>query len=519
MAPNGRNSVSGYLDFQPTLLTAPGESDVTHRWEATGDVKWVVRSPVHFYDSQRDELVALANVNAGLVEKYKLRVGDFLQGEVRGGSLVSILNPPPADRSFWRDLSSNEETFPNRCYEVGGSPALRLVNLLAPLGPGQRGAIIAPAGAGKTTLMRMLAKVFAHKIVTNELDYLFVILVGERPEDVSKFHASLDDTYNVVVWATHFDTPELVQIHSAELSLMAAQRLGEQGKDVVVLVDSLKRLGDSYNRYITSDGKTLPGGIDPGMFRALRFFMGGARAKGLGNVAVIGTLLLEIARTDEATMRFLDGIANWQYVLQGVDARPEGLPTELFPLPDVSLCRTRELGDMFGNEEVGVMGRRALRSQLVETKEVYGTLVPRTRSGAAKQLNRLLSAYGCDDALLAAVLADARRGLRDQIHQEIVNLSGKLRTVPTAAQLILDALLAGPLGWGHEAGLWHLFNALASDEQRLFLARLQKLEALTYPVESVMAERLEPRVEASSGNEAEDLAALGLPRELTGLPV
>jgi len=506
---HNRHIVWGYVDFiAPKTSTGNG---IVHRWEVPPrGSSWVLRDPQYLYDPYRGSLIALAEVPKKLVDELGLRAGDFVQATVSQGAVKRILNPPPQNRTSWRDPHDARVRFPTKKFDLGagGDLAMRALDLLAPIGPGQRAVIVSPPQSGKTTVIRFLAEIFTTLLKQGQIDKLFVVLVGERPEDVSKVCAGLEteDEQKISIWATHFDTPFEWQVVSAELALAAAEREGERGNHVVVLVDSLTGLISAYDNCLTDVGqRTLPGGIERVMLWALRDYLSGARFKdGGGSVAILATQLLAIARTDPVIQEYLHGVTTslWEFLARG--ARPPGLPYEFFPLPDLQATSTREQEAMFGStEEWQIEARRALRELLANTNAPYQRLVG------------LLSSYEDNEELLRAVWRMRKREEFDDLHQKVIDLSGKLRRVPEAAKLILDALLSGPLGWGRINGIRRLIHLLRPDESPELWGLLKKDGILrgANSHEGMPEEAVDEHAPEESETEALS-ALLGIPDEM-----
>jgi transcription termination factor Rho len=283
-------------------------------------------------------------ISPSQIRRFGLRNGDMVIGEGRPPksnekyySLLQVLaindmNPELAkDRPRFGSLTP---TFPDKLINLENSPedlSTRLLNLIAPIGRGQRGLIVSPPKAGKT----MLLKSIANAITTNYNDiHLMVCLIGERPEEVTDMQRSVKGE---VISAT-FDEPVENQTRVAELALERAKRLVESAKDVVILLDGITRLTRSYNLAMPSSGRTLSGGIDPAALHPAKRFFGAARntAEG-GSLTIIATCLIDTgSRMDDLIYEEFKGTGNMELHL---DRRLS--ERRIFPAVDIQRSGTR----------------------------------------------------------------------------------------------------------------------------------------------------------------------------------
>ncbi|HIC93965.1 MAG TPA: transcription termination factor Rho, partial [Anaerolineae bacterium] len=222
-------------------------------------------------------------VSQSQIRRFNLRTGDMVVGQIRPpketeryyGLLrveaVNGLDPEAAKhRPHFDDLTP---IFPNEMFDLETEPhilATRLLNLVAPIGRGQRGLIVSPPKAGKTVLLKQIA----NAITTKYKDvHLMVVLIGERPEEVT----DMDRSVEAEVVAATFDAPVQDQVRVAEMALERAKRLVECGRDVVILLDGITRLTRAYNLTVPPSGRTLSGGIDPAALYPPKRFFGAAR--------------------------------------------------------------------------------------------------------------------------------------------------------------------------------------------------------------------------------------------------
>jgi transcription termination factor Rho len=234
--------------------------------------------PEKFLPSSEDIYVSQSQIR-----RFGLRTGDMVVGQVRppketekyyGLLRVDAVNGLDPEEAKKRPrFESLTPIFPEELYdlETGRKPiATRLLNLVSPIGRGQRGLIVSPPKAGKTTVLKQIA----NGITTNYNDaHLMVCLIGERPEEVT----DMDRSVEAEVIASTFDEPERDHVRVAEMALARAKRLVEGGRDVVILLDSITRLTRSYNMTVPPSGRTLSGGMDPAALYPPKHFFGAAR--------------------------------------------------------------------------------------------------------------------------------------------------------------------------------------------------------------------------------------------------
>ncbi len=283
-------------------------------------------------------------ISPSQIRRFGLRNGDMVTGQGRPPksnekyySLLQVvavndLNPELAkDRPHFGSLTP---TFPDKLINLETSPEnlpTRLLNLIAPIGRGQRGLIVSPPKAGKTLLL----KAIANAATTNYNDiHLMVCLIGERPEEVTDMKRSVKGE---VISAT-FDEPVENQTRVAELALDRAKRIVESGKDVLILLDGITRLTRSYNLAMPSSGRTLSGGIDPAALHPAKRFFGAARntAEG-GSLTIITTCLIDTgSRMDDLIYEEFKGTGNMELHL---DRRLS--ERRIFPAMDIQRSGTR----------------------------------------------------------------------------------------------------------------------------------------------------------------------------------
>ena len=217
------------------------------------------------------------------------------------------------------------------CEDAPSDLAIRAIDLLSPIGKGQRGLIVAPPKAGKTILLKKLA----HSIALNYPDVkLFVLLIDERPEEVTDMQRSITGE---VVYSTFDELPEH-HTRVAEMVFERAQRLVEQGEDVVILLDSITRLSRAYNLVVTPTGRTLSGGLDPGaLYKPKRFFGAARNIEDGGSLTIIATALIETgSRMDDIIYEEFKGTGNMEIHLDRKLSEKR-----IFPAIDLNKSGTR----------------------------------------------------------------------------------------------------------------------------------------------------------------------------------
>jgi transcription termination factor Rho len=283
-------------------------------------------------------------ISPSQIRRFGLRNGDMVIGQGRPPKsnekyysllqIVAINNINPEQVKDRPHFTSLTPTFPDKIINLETSPndlSTRLLNLIAPIGRGQRGLIVSPPKAGKTLLLKSIA----NATTTNYSDiHLMVCLIGERPEEVTDMKRSVKGE---VIGAT-FDEPVENQTRVAELALERAKRIVEGGKDVVILLDGITRLTRSYNLAMPSSGRTLSGGIDPAALHPAKRFFGAARnVDEGGSLTIIATCLIDTgSRMDDLIYEEFKGTGNMELHL---DRRFS--ERRIFPAMDIQRSGTR----------------------------------------------------------------------------------------------------------------------------------------------------------------------------------
>jgi len=283
-------------------------------------------------------------VSQSQIRRFGLRTGDMVIGQVRPpkdtekyfGLLridaVNGLDPEVAkQRPRFEKLTP---IFPDQRFdlETGRRPiATRLLNLVSPIGRGQRGLIVSPPKAGKTMILKQVANGITHNY---DDAHLMVCLIGERPEEVTDMDRSVD----AEVIASTFDEPERDHVRVAEMALNRAKRLVEGGRDVVILLDSITRLTRSYNMVVPPSGRTLSGGIDPAALYPPKHFFGAARnIEEGGSLTIIATCLIDTgSRMDDLIYEEFKGTGNMELHLNRRLAE-----RRIYPAFDIERSSTR----------------------------------------------------------------------------------------------------------------------------------------------------------------------------------
>ncbi|MEU0298128.1 transcription termination factor Rho [Streptomyces sp. NPDC006175] len=322
-------------------------------------------------------------VPPALIRRYGLRKGDVVDGTCerpRALSCVDTVNGRAAhelrDRPHFRDLTPLHPRERLRLERPDGGPAPRIIDLVSPVGKGQRGLIVAPPKTGKTVLLQQIA---ASVAVNHPECHLMVVLLDERPEEVTDMRRSVRGE----VYASTFDRPAKEHIALADLAVERAKRLVEQGRDVVILLDSLTRLCRAHNNSAGAGGRTLSGGVDASALTGPKKLFGAARlAEEGGSLTILATVLVDTgSRADDYFFEELKSTGNMELrldrasadrrVFPAVDITPSGTRREELLLPQGELAAVRGL-------------RRALRSRDAQsTLEALLDKIRRTPDNAA----------------------------------------------------------------------------------------------------------------------------------------
>ncbi|MDI9641585.1 transcription termination factor Rho [Kamptonema cortianum] len=341
-------------------------------------------------------------VSQSQVKRFGLRAGDTVYGQVRlpkeGEKYMGMLRVESVnghatgspEMAMRRDFESLTPLFPDKSLKQETEPEKtvgRIIDLIAPIGKGQRGLIVAPPKAGKTTIVKSIAHSIA---VNNPETYLMVLLVDERPEEVTDMRRFVKGQ----VISSTFDEPAENHMRVAELCLEQAKRLVECGRDVVILLDSITRLSRASNLTINPSGRTLSGGLDPAaLYRPRRFFGAARNIEEGGSLTIIATALVDTgSKMDDAIFEEFKGTGNMEIVLDR-----ELAERRIWPAIDVRRSSTRHEEALFSKEHLE--GVYHLHRMLANSKDTVD---------ATESLIKLLKRTPTNEAFIASVIARTR---------------------------------------------------------------------------------------------------------------
>ncbi len=294
-------------------------------------------------------------ISQSQIRRFDIRPGDEVEGKVRppkdteryfGMLMVEKVNDMDPEKSIRRSKFSDlTPIYPDKQMkmETGKTPlSTRMIDILSPIGFGQRGMIVSPPKAGKTTILKDIAS----GIAANYKDaHLMAILIGERPEEATDISRSVKGE----VLASNFDEPPENQTRVAEVGLERAKRLVEVGKDVIILLDSITRLGRAYNLALPPSGRTLSGGFDPVALYPPKKFFGAARNfENGGSLTIIATALVDTgSRMDDLIYEEFKGTGNMElHLSRSLSER------RIFPSIDASMSGTRNEEYLFSKNDL-----------------------------------------------------------------------------------------------------------------------------------------------------------------------
>jgi transcription termination factor Rho len=368
-----------------TALTAQGVLEILD--EGYG----FLRSPEWSYLAGPDDVY----ISPSQIKRFELRTGDTIGGQLRPPKpwerylallRVDTVNGdvpvPGAVRSNFDTLRPHYPDQRIRLETRSGDLSMRVVDIVAPIGKGQRGLIVAPPRAGKTILLQKMANAIAEN---HPEIVLIVLLIDERPEEVTDFRENVP---GAEVVSSTFDEPAERHVAVAEMVIEKAKRLVEHGRDVVILLDSITRLARAHNTVAPHSGKILSGGVEAQALQKPKYFFGAARKiDGGGSLTIIGTALVETgSRMDDVIFEEFKGTGNMELVLDRKIA-----DRRIYPAIDIARSGTRKeellfdpgeanrvfllrgfLGDMPEDEAVFFLLQRMLRSKT--NKEFFATM-------------------------------------------------------------------------------------------------------------------------------------------------
>ena len=336
--------------------------------------------PINYSSSQED-----IYISSSQIRRFDLRNGDLVSGTARpprqgekfnGLMQVGFVNGKDPDEAKERDhFPGLTPLYPEKqmiLETTRGRIASRMLDLICPIGFGQRGLIVAPPKAGKTSLLKEIA----NGITTNHPDAeLIILLIDERPEEVT----DIERTVNAEVVYSTFDQLPENHVKISELVLERALRLVEDGRDVIILMDSLTRLARAYNLTIPPSGRTLSGGIDPAAFYRPKKFFGSARnIEEGGSLTILATALVETgSRMDDVIYEEFKGTGNSEIHLSR-----ELAERRVFPAIDVKRSGTRKEEMLLSKEIIDVIWkvRHSIKGDGLETSEQLVKQLKETKS-------------------------------------------------------------------------------------------------------------------------------------------
>lgn len=339
-------------------------------------------------------------VSPSQIRRFRLRTGDLVTGvkRLRGEKerysallYVNMVNGVRAGELSRANFEEMTPIFPSERIPLSegkkSSLALRVIDLIAPIGKGQRGLIVAPPKAGKTTLLKEIAK--AVRCTRPEI-HLIVLLIDERPEEVTDIKEYIADPEVEVIYSTFDREPEQHR-RVAEMAIERARRITEQHRDVMILLDSITRLARAYNLTVTPSGRTLSGGLDPAsLYMPKRFFGAARNMREGGSLTILATALVETgSRMDDVIYEEFKGTGNMELMLDrrlaerrifpAIDLARSGTRREELLLSPLAQSGVAKLRRMRGNGSGEQQTEQIL--ELFSESEDNETLLKRLRDG------------------------------------------------------------------------------------------------------------------------------------------
>jgi transcription termination factor Rho len=314
------------------------------------------------------------------IRRYGLRNGDLVIGKVRPPrdserhfgllKVESVNSVEPEDAKRRPRFESLIPIFPEQRFDLEtdrSTSSTRMINLVAPIGRGQRGLIVSPPKSGKTTILKAIANAISTKC---DDVHLMIALIGERPEEVTDMDRSVD----AEVISSTFDEPVTAHVRAAEIVLERAKRLVEVGRDVVILMDSITRLARAYNLVVHPSGRTLSGGIDPSALYPPKRFFGAARnIEDGGSLTIIATCLVDTgSRMDDVVYEEFKGTGNMELHLSRVLQE-----RRVFPAIDIDRSSTRREELLLGPD---------ITQRVWLMRRMYGQMVTDPPNGAGMSM-------------------------------------------------------------------------------------------------------------------------------------
>ena len=320
-------------------------------------------------------------VSPSQIRRFRLKTGDIVCGNTRIKTqsekfsallyITTINGYPPSVASRRKNFEDLTPIFPNerlRLETDRGGLAMRIVDLVSPIGKGQRGMIVSPPKEGKTTLLKEVARSVKKN---NPEMHLIILLIDERPEEVTDIKEAIEGDNVEVIYSTFDEQPERHK-RVSEMTVERAKRLVEHGKDVMILLDSITRLARAYNLTVPPSGRTLSGGLDPAALHMPKRFFGAARnMREGGSLTILATALVDTgSKMDDVVYEEFKGTGNMELVLDRKLSE-----RRVFPALDITKSSTRRedlLLDREEREAVTIM-RRAING--MKTDEAVETIL------------------------------------------------------------------------------------------------------------------------------------------------
>ncbi|HIV82383.1 MAG TPA: transcription termination factor Rho [Candidatus Salinicoccus merdavium] len=324
-------------------------------------------------------------ISASQIRRFELKKGDKVTGKVRkpkenekyyGLLQVDFINDQNAEdvkkRPHFQALTPLYPEERIHLENKGGGLSTRIMDLVTPIGFGQRGMIVAPPKAGKTSLLKEIANAIA---ANHPNAKLFILLIGERPEEVTDLERSVE---NADVVHSTFDEPPQHHVKVAELLLERSKRMVEMGEDVIILMDSITRLARAYNLVIPPSGRTLSGGLDPASLHRPKHFFGAARnIEAGGSLTILSTSLVETgSRMDDVIYEEFKGTGNMELHLD------RGLSEKrIYPAIDIRRSSTRKEELLLDKKELDILWQlRKLFTDAPDFTERFLKILKQTES-------------------------------------------------------------------------------------------------------------------------------------------
>ena len=326
-------------------------------------------------------------VSPSQIRRFNLKTGDILRGNTRVKSqnekfsallYVTHINGIRANEMQRMNFEDMTPIFPNERLHLerpGGSMAMRITDLVSPIGKGQRGMIVSPPKAGKTTLLKDAAK----SILKNNPEmHLIILLIDERPEEVTDMKESIKGKNVEIIYSTFDELPEHHK-RVSEMTIERAKRLVEHKKDVTIFIDSITRLARAYNLTVPPSGRTLSGGLDPAALHMPKRFFGAARnMREGGSLTILATALVDTgSKMDDVVYEEFKGTGNMELIL---DRKLQ--EKRVFPAIDIAKSGTRREDLLLSQEEqeaVDIMRKALNGMKSDEATENILNMFARTR--------------------------------------------------------------------------------------------------------------------------------------------